>query len=174
MLVLIVAAVGGKLPRHRIHRANELFHGRSLEFEAGAPCSARACAASDTTSRLGTDHALAVTSTCIGSHRPVASGGNHYYAATPSGGVPCGIARRTTGCGFSYVATSGRRISSRALRGRIDALAAPPDWKHMWIASDQRAHIRATSVYVAGRTQYPHFIIRGGTNCVTIRNSSEP
>lgn len=65
-----------------------------------------------------------------------------------------GITRRVAGRGFSYVSANGRKISSGKLRERIEALAVPPAWKHVWIAADPRAHIQATGVDAAGRTQY--------------------
>lgn len=65
-----------------------------------------------------------------------------------------GITRKAVGRGFSYVSANGRRISSPALLARIEALAVPPAWKQVWVASDPRAHIQATGVDAAGRTQY--------------------
>ncbi len=65
-----------------------------------------------------------------------------------------GITRKAVGRGFSYVSANGRRIGSASLLARIDALAVPPAWKDVWIASDARAHIQATGVDAAGRTQY--------------------
>ena len=73
-----------------------------------------------------------------------------HHVAAGSGG----ITRKVVGRGFSYVSANGRRIGSAALLARIDALAVPPAWKHVWIASDARAHIQATGVDAAGRTQY--------------------
>lgn len=65
-----------------------------------------------------------------------------------------GITRRAVGRGFSYVSANGRKINSGQLRERIEALAVPPAWQHVWIAADPRAHIQATGVDAAGRTQY--------------------
>ncbi|WP_315914904.1 DNA topoisomerase IB [Arthrobacter sp. lap29] len=65
-----------------------------------------------------------------------------------------GISRKIAGRGFSYVSANGRRIRSEKLINRIDALAVPPAWQQVWIASDSRAHIQATGVDAAGRTQY--------------------
>lgn len=65
-----------------------------------------------------------------------------------------GITRRGAGRGFTYVSANGRRITSEKQLGRIAALAVPPAWQHVWIASDPRAHIQATGVDAAGRTQY--------------------
>ncbi|MHA7175980.1 DNA topoisomerase IB [Arthrobacter sp. Sr24] len=65
-----------------------------------------------------------------------------------------GITRRGAGRGFTYVSANGRRITSDKLLGRIAALAVPPAWQHVWIATDPRAHIQATGIDAAGRTQY--------------------
>ncbi|WP_052136686.1 DNA topoisomerase IB [Arthrobacter sp. PAMC 25486] len=65
-----------------------------------------------------------------------------------------GITRKGAGRGFSYVSANGRRITSDKLLKRIADLAVPPAWQHVWIASDPRAHIQATGVDAAGRTQY--------------------
>lgn len=65
-----------------------------------------------------------------------------------------GISRRVAGRGFSYVSANGRRISSDKLLKHIEELAVPPAWQHVWIAADPRAHIQATGVDAAGRTQY--------------------
>lgn len=65
-----------------------------------------------------------------------------------------GITRKTAGKGFAYISANGRRISSAPLLARIDNLAIPPAWDQVWISSDRRAHIQATGVDAAGRTQY--------------------
>lgn len=65
-----------------------------------------------------------------------------------------GITRQARGEGFAYISANGRTISSAALLTRIQALAIPPAWDQVWIASDRRAHIQATGVDGAGRTQY--------------------
>lgn len=65
-----------------------------------------------------------------------------------------GITRRGAGRGFTYVSANGRRITSEKQLGRIAALAVPPAWQQVWIATDSRAHIQATGVDAAGRTQY--------------------
>lgn len=79
------------------------------------------------------------------------------HRAEPGAG---GIIRQARGRGFSYVSANGRRISSPAMLARIEALTVPPAWTRVWIASDPRAHIQATGVDAAGRTQYlyhPHW-----------------
>ncbi len=65
-----------------------------------------------------------------------------------------GIARRVAGRGFSYVAANGRRIKTESRLERINDLAIPPAWSQVWIASAANAHIQATGVDSAGRTQY--------------------
>ena len=65
-----------------------------------------------------------------------------------------GIRRRVEGRGFSYVSANGRRIRSERLLERINALAIPPAWTQVWIASAPTAHIQATGVDSAGRLQY--------------------
>jgi DNA topoisomerase-1 len=64
-----------------------------------------------------------------------------------------GIRRRRAGKGWTYVHDSGRRPSAED-RARCDALVLPPAWKDVWIAADPLAHIQATGVDDAGRTQY--------------------
>ncbi|RAN76758.1 DNA topoisomerase I [Bacillus sp. SRB_336] len=65
-----------------------------------------------------------------------------------------GINRRVAGRGFTYVSARGRRISSEKTLDRIDGLTIPPAWTHVWIATQANAHIQATGVDDAGRTQY--------------------
>ncbi|GAA2171672.1 DNA topoisomerase IB [Agrococcus versicolor] len=64
-----------------------------------------------------------------------------------------GIRRRRAGKGWTYTHDSGRRLSAED-RARCDALVLPPAWKDVWIAADPLAHIQATGVDDAGRTQY--------------------
>jgi len=65
-----------------------------------------------------------------------------------------GITRRKAGRGFTYVSANGRRITSTAALERIRDLVIPPAWTDVWIASEPNAHIQATGVDAAGRTQY--------------------
>ena len=64
-----------------------------------------------------------------------------------------GITRRRRGRGFSHHLPSGRLVDA-ATRERIDALAVPPAWREVWICTDPAAHLLATGVDDAGRTQY--------------------
>lgn len=65
-----------------------------------------------------------------------------------------GITRRRAGKGFTYISANGRRIGSKKILSRIDELVIPPAWSDVWIASQPAAHIQATGVDEAGRTQY--------------------
>jgi DNA topoisomerase IB len=65
-----------------------------------------------------------------------------------------GIRRRRAGRGFTYVDTSGRRVTDPEVLDRIRALAIPPAWTDVWICADPRGHIQATGVDARGRKQY--------------------
>lgn len=65
-----------------------------------------------------------------------------------------GIARRRAGKSFTYISANGRRIGSKRILSRIEDLVIPPAWSDVWIASQPGAHIQATGVDEAGRTQY--------------------
>lgn len=65
-----------------------------------------------------------------------------------------GITRRGAGRGFSYVTETGQRVRSKRQLDSIAALAIPPAWTGVWIAADPGAHIQATGIDAAGRTQY--------------------
>jgi len=64
-----------------------------------------------------------------------------------------GWSRRRAGRGFTYVAPDGRRADP-AERERFEALAVPPAWTDVWIATDPDAHVLATGRDEAGRKQY--------------------
>jgi DNA topoisomerase-1 len=65
-----------------------------------------------------------------------------------------GITRRRAGRGFSYRDPDGRRITDRAERRRIRAIAVPPAWTDVWICPDPLGHIQATGRDARGRKQY--------------------
>jgi DNA topoisomerase-1 len=65
-----------------------------------------------------------------------------------------GVRRRRAGRGFTYVDTSGRRVTDPEVLDRIRALAIPPAWTDVWICADPRGHIQATGVDARGRKQY--------------------
>ena len=64
-----------------------------------------------------------------------------------------GIRRRRAGKGWTFTHDNGRKVSA-ADRDRAASLVLPPAWKDVWIAADPLAHIQATGVDDAGRTQY--------------------
>ena len=55
---------------------------------------------------------------------------------------------------FRYVDSGGRRVADEAQLERIRALAIPPAWQDVWIASGARAKLQATGYDAAGRKQY--------------------
>lgn len=65
-----------------------------------------------------------------------------------------GITRRRAGRGYAYYAPDGSRITDRATRRRIDALAIPPAYKEVWICPLANGHLQATGRDDAGRKQY--------------------
>jgi DNA topoisomerase-1 len=65
-----------------------------------------------------------------------------------------GITRKRAGKGFTYIAPNGERITDRAERARINALAIPPAWTDVWICPDPRGHIQATGRDAKSRKQY--------------------
>lgn len=71
--------------------------------------------------------------------------------STPGTG---GYTRHRAGTGFSYRGANGRRITNATTLERLRGLVVPPAWTEVWIAADPRAHIQATGVDDAGRTQY--------------------
>lgn len=64
-----------------------------------------------------------------------------------------GISRRRAGRGFSYRDPAGGTVDAQT-RARIEQLAIPPAWTKVWICVDPQAHLLATGVDAAGRTQY--------------------
>jgi DNA topoisomerase I len=71
-----------------------------------------------------------------------------------------GITRRRVGGGWAYYAPDGNRITDRAMRKRLNALAIPPAWTQVWICPDPDGHIQATARDARGRKQYryhPHY-----------------
>jgi DNA topoisomerase-1 len=68
-------------------------------------------------------------------------------------GVP-GIRRRRAGTGWAFYTQVGDRVTSKAERRRIKALAIPPAWTEVWICPDADGHIQATARDARGRKQY--------------------
>ena len=65
-----------------------------------------------------------------------------------------GIRRRRAGRGFRYVWPNGRTVTDPAVIDRIAALAVPPAWTDVWIASGDDCHLQATGKDARGRKQY--------------------
>ncbi|ABD53195.1 DNA topoisomerase IB [Jannaschia sp. CCS1] len=65
-----------------------------------------------------------------------------------------GISRRRCGRGFSYRAPDGTTIADTDMRRRIDALAVPPAYNHVWISPRLNGHLQATGYDAATRKQY--------------------
>lgn len=64
------------------------------------------------------------------------------------------IRRVRRGKGFVYVLPNGKRLTTKADRRRIDALAIPPAWRDVWICADPRGHLQCTGYDARGRKQY--------------------
>jgi DNA topoisomerase-1 len=64
-----------------------------------------------------------------------------------------GFRRKKRGKGFVYFAGK-RRVRDRKTLARIRALAIPPAWTDVWIASSASSHIQATGRDARGRKQY--------------------
>ncbi len=65
-----------------------------------------------------------------------------------------GFTRRRAGRGYTYWTRDGRRVVDQDQLDRIRGLVIPPAWADVWIAADPEAHVQATGVDDAGRTQY--------------------
>jgi DNA topoisomerase I len=65
-----------------------------------------------------------------------------------------GIARKGRPSHFRYVGPAGKTIRDAATLRRIRALAIPPAWREVWIASSAKAHLQATGRDARGRKQY--------------------
>jgi DNA topoisomerase-1 len=65
-----------------------------------------------------------------------------------------GIRRKRRGKSFAYTAPDGRVIREARTLARIRALAIPPAWTDVWIATDPEGHIQATGRDARGRKQY--------------------
>ncbi len=65
-----------------------------------------------------------------------------------------GIRRKRAGKGFSYVASTGRKVDDEPTLARIRALAIPPAYTEVWICQKANGHIQATGRDAKGRKQY--------------------
>lgn len=64
------------------------------------------------------------------------------------------IVRQRRGRGFRYLAAGRRKIAAKATLKRIRALAIPPMWEEVLIASGPHCHIQAVGRDQKGRKQY--------------------
>lgn len=64
------------------------------------------------------------------------------------------MTRVRRGRGFAYRTLDGRPVRDPATLAHIRALAIPPAWEDVWIASDERSHLQAAGTDAAGRRQY--------------------
>jgi len=64
------------------------------------------------------------------------------------------LRRQRCGKGFAYRDGTGKAVSDKALKARINRLAIPPAWTEVCIAGDERAHIQAIGRDAEGRLQY--------------------
>jgi DNA topoisomerase-1 len=67
-----------------------------------------------------------------------------------------GITRHRRGRAFRHVKPDGKAVRNRATLSRVRALAIPPAWTDVWIATDPTGHIQATGRDARGRKQYRH------------------
>jgi DNA topoisomerase-1 len=65
-----------------------------------------------------------------------------------------GMLRRRTGKGFTYLTSTGRRVTNETTLRRIKTLAIPPAWSDVWICPDAAGHLQATGRDAKGRKQY--------------------
>lgn len=65
-----------------------------------------------------------------------------------------GIARRTSGSGFTYVGADGKVVRNAATLARIKSLAIPPAWTSVWICANADGHLQVTGRDAKGRKQY--------------------
>ncbi|MCR8826696.1 hypothetical protein NTA49_09120 [Photobacterium sp. TY 1-4] len=65
-----------------------------------------------------------------------------------------GITRQRCGRGFTYFAQDGTRITDKAERARLNALAVPPAYENVWICPFENGHLQATGYDPRGRKQY--------------------
>lgn len=65
-----------------------------------------------------------------------------------------GLGRKRSGKGFSYLDESGKRITDKGVRSRLEALAIPPAWTEVWICPRENGHLLATGRDERGRKQY--------------------
>ena len=64
-----------------------------------------------------------------------------------------GIVRKRRGKSFRYFSADGKAIKDEATLGRIQSLAIPPAWTHVWICPLANGHLQATGRDARGRKQ---------------------
>jgi DNA topoisomerase I len=69
------------------------------------------------------------------------------------GGGP-GLRRERRGRGVVYLGLDGERVADPETLERLRALAIPPAWREVWIATEANAHLQATGLDARGRRQY--------------------
>lgn len=78
-----------------------------------------------------------------------------------------GITRKKSGKSFIYFDERGKQIKNKKSIDRINALAIPPAYKHVWICPNENGHIQATGRDARGRKQYRYHAkwnkVRDGT-----------
>jgi DNA topoisomerase I len=65
-----------------------------------------------------------------------------------------GISREKVGKNFKYFYPDGKPVKSVKVLNRIQSLAIPPAYRHVWIALHENAHIQSTAIDARGRKQY--------------------
>lgn len=63
---------------------------------------------------------------------------------------PAGYRRTSAG----YLDDQGRPVTDPVVLARVQRLAVPPGWRHVWISADPDADVQAVGIDRAGRTQY--------------------
>lgn len=65
-----------------------------------------------------------------------------------------GLTRRRCGRGFTFFDADGVRITDRAERARLKALAVPPAYEDVWMSPHANGHLQATGRDARARKQY--------------------
>lgn len=65
-----------------------------------------------------------------------------------------GIFRQKVRDTFKYYDTNGDLIKDKATKERIEQLAIPPAWKHVWVSPIGNGHLQATGIDEKNRKQY--------------------
>jgi DNA topoisomerase I len=73
-------------------------------------------------------------------------------------GFETGLTRVKGDGGFVYLRPDGATLDDAGELARIAALAIPPAWRDVWIATDPAAHLQATGIDARGRKQYRYHV----------------